>query len=87
MQQYKLIIKKQAAKKLQRLSAKERVKIAEKIYSLGLDPDNKLLDIKPLTNTRMWRLRVNDWRIIYAREDAIKVIAIEKIKARGEIYK
>ena len=33
------------------------------------------------------RLRVGDSRIIYDRQDALQVIAIEKIKPRGDACK
>lgn len=34
-----------------------------------------------------YRLRVGDWRIIYDRDDDVKIIAMEKIKPRGGAYK
>jgi mRNA interferase RelE/StbE len=30
---------------------------------------------------------VGGWRVIYDRDDAVRVIAIEKIKPRGDAYK
>ncbi len=30
-----------------------------------------------------WRLRVGDWRVIYDQQDEVRVVSIEKIKARG----
>ncbi len=54
---------------------------------LGYDPDDITLDIKKLQGEPYFRLRVGKWRIIYHREDEIKIISIEKIKARGDVYK
>jgi mRNA interferase RelE/StbE len=34
-----------------------------------------------------FRLRVGDWRVIYDWQDAVRIIAIEKIKPRGDAYK
>lgn len=84
---YTVIIRRQAQKKLQSLSRSDRSRIAEKIYQLGLNPDDPALDVKRLQGEPYYRLRVGDWRVIFDRQDAIKVIAIERIKPRGDAYK
>lgn len=62
-------------------------RIAEKIEWLAEDPDDLKLDIKKLSGSPYYRLRVGDWRIIYDRDEQIKIISIESIKSRGEVYK
>ena len=84
---YTLLIKKQAKKALQSLARTDRNRIAEKITLLGENPDNPILDIKPLQGEPYYRLRVGQWRIIFDRDDEVKIIAIEKIKPRGGAYK
>ena len=84
---YSIIIKKQAKKKLQSLSQQERVRIVEKIEYLRLDPEHPNLDIKKLAGSNFFRLRVGDWRIIFDKQEEVRVIAIEKIDARGGVYK
>ena len=84
---YQILIRRQAQKKLQRLPRDERLRLAEKINQLGENPDDPALDIKRLSGVPLHRLRVGDWRIIYERQDAVQVIAIEKIKPRGDAYK
>ena len=84
---YTVTIRRQAQKKLQSLPRNERIRLAEKINQLGQNPDDAGLDTKRLAGTPLYRLRVGDWRIIYDRQDAVKVIAIEKIKPRGDAYK
>lgn len=84
---YTVTIKRQAQKKLQSLPRNERIRLAEKINQLGQNPDDLGLDTKRLAGTPLYRLRVGDWRVIYDRHDAVKVIAIEKIKPRGDAYK
>ena len=81
------MIRRQAQKKLQSLPRPERARIAEKIHQLGLDPDNPALDVKRLQDEPYFRLRVGDWRLIFDRQDAVRVIAIERIKPRGDAYK
>jgi mRNA interferase RelE/StbE len=84
---YTLMIKQQARKKLQSLPRPERFRLTEKIELLGADPDNIELDIKKLEGEPYYRLRVGNWRVIFDRQDSVKVIAIEKIKPRGDAYK
>ena len=84
---YKILIKKQAKKKLQALAASTRSKIAGEISMLGNDPDDGRLDVKKMQGMPAHRLRVGQWRIIFERDDDIQIISIEKIGARGDIYK
>lgn len=84
---YQLQIKRQAKKTLQSLSRPDRNRITEKIVQLGLNPDDCRLDIKALEGQPYFRLRVGQWRIIFDRQDELKIIAIEKIKPRGDAYK
>lgn len=84
---YEVIIKKQAKKKLLGLPNNQRHRIAEKIVWLGEDPDDPKLDVKKLAGMPYFRLRVGDWRIIFDRDDRIKIISIEAIKPRGDAYK
>ena len=54
---------------------------------LSYDPDSKTLVIKKLVGEEYWRLRVGNWRIIYDKDDIVKIIRIERIKSRGDVYK
>jgi len=84
---YTLIIKRQAKKKLQSLSRPDRFRIAEKIERLGENPDDPALDVKKLTGQPFYRLRIGQWRVIFDRQDTLKIIAIETLKPRGDAYK
>lgn len=84
---YEIIISKSAKKKLQSLSQKDRVRISEKIIRLGKDPDDVTLDVKRLVGQRYFRLRVANWRVIFDRQDELKIISVEKIGSRGDVYK
>ncbi len=79
--------KKSSQKTLQRLARIDRSRIAEKIMLLGKNPDDPTLDIKLLQGMPYYRLRVEQWRIIFDKDDEVKIIAIEKIKPRGGAYK
>lgn len=84
---YTLLIKKQAKKALLSVPQPDRTRIAEKIVLLGKNPDDPILDIKKLKGEPYFRLRVGSWRIIFDRDDEVRIISIEKIKPRGGAYK
>lgn len=84
---YILLIKKQAKKALHSVAQPDRTRITEKIVLLGENPDNSGLDIKKLQGEPYFRLRVGQWRIIFDRDNEVKIISIEKIKPRGGAYK
>lgn len=84
---YTLLIKKQAKKALQSVPQPDRTRITEKIVLLAKDPDNPSLDIKKLQGEPYFRLRVGSWRVIFDKDNEVKIIAIEKIKPRGGAYK
>ena len=65
----------------------DKKRIMEKIGELSIDPDNQILDIKKLEGNSYFRLRIGPWRVIFDRKDALKIISIEKIKSRGDVYK
>ncbi len=84
---YSLLIRSQAKKKLQSLPRTDRFRIAEKLEQLGRNPDDVSLDIKKLEGKPYFRLRVGNWRVIFDRQDVVRIIAVEKIKPRGDAYK
>jgi mRNA interferase RelE/StbE len=84
---YTLLIKKQAKKALKNASRPDRNRITEKIVLLGMDPDSPSLDVKKLQGEPYFRLRVGKWRVIFNRDEDLEIIAIEKIKSRGDVYK
>ncbi len=64
-----------------------RARLIDKLNELGYNPDDPTLDVKRLVGEPYYRLRVGDWRIIFDREDVLKIISVEKIKPRGDVYK
>ncbi len=84
---YTIEIKRQARQKLKSLSRPDRLRITDAIDELAVNPDTIVLDIKPLTGTNFHRLRIGIWRVIYTRSDKLRIISIEKIGPRGDVYK
>ena len=63
------------------------VHVSSKVYLLSQDPDDKNLDIIKMSGISSCRLRVVSWRVIFDREDLLKIIEIIKIGSRGDVYK
>lgn len=79
---YKIVFEKQAQKFLEKQDKSTRLRLYKAIYKL---PNGT--DIKKLKGHNLYRLRVGDYRILYSVEDSIKLIDIENINNRGDVYK
>jgi mRNA interferase RelE/StbE len=70
-----------ALKSLRRLGRRDRERISAAIGAL---PQG---DVKLLRGpSRLWRLRVGEWRVIFDRRDAELLIDVLAIRPRGRAY-
>jgi mRNA interferase RelE/StbE len=84
---YKIVLKKSAQKELSKLPVSIVNKVATVIDDLASNPrpyGAKKLEVQKI---ELWRVRVGDYRIVYSIEDVVKVIEIQKIGHRKDIYK
>jgi mRNA interferase RelE/StbE len=79
---YKIIIEKKASKEARIIPQKDRIAIDKKILALSLNPRPR--DSKKLTEKDGYRIRVDNYRILYMIDDEAKVIVIYRIKTRSE---
>ena len=79
---YKIIIQKAAEKFLKKQPRKNQERLLIAIYKL---PEGT--DIKKLQGYNMYRIRVGNMRILYTVDEIIKIISVEEIDNRGDIYK
>jgi mRNA interferase RelE/StbE len=86
---YKLKLHKKAKKFLLSREFKDREKIIKKLEQLQQEPIyNEKLDIAKLKGyDSRYRLRVNNYRIIYEIYNSLITIYILNIGNRGDIYK
>lgn len=85
--QYKIEITRKIAKKLLRLPKKDQKKIIEKIDLLTVNPmPNGYKKLSGQTNPALYRIRVGDYRIIYAIEEDRLIILIVELGHRKDIY-
>lgn len=82
MSDYRIVYEKAATKFLRRQNQITRDRIMHAVNKLPYEGD-----IKYFSDEGIYRLRVGDFRIIYTKDDAIKIINIENIGNRGQIYK
>jgi mRNA interferase RelE/StbE len=83
---YEVKFKSQAVKFLRKLQPKQATRIRAAINELAEDPAGQKLDVKPLSGREGFRLRVGNYRILYDRFDDLRIIAIERIGSRGDVY-
>jgi mRNA interferase RelE/StbE len=83
---YKISIKKSAAKELEELPNKITALITTAILQLAHNPrpqGYKKLKGKIL---ELWRIRIGNYRVIYTIDDGIKIIDVQKVGHRKDIY-
>ncbi|HNT26963.1 MAG TPA: type II toxin-antitoxin system RelE/ParE family toxin [bacterium] len=83
---YRLAFKRSAAKELAKLDRTVQVIIKEKLELLCADPATLAPNIKRLTGSGLFRLRVADYRVVFTKDDERIVILVVRIGHRKEVY-
>ncbi len=84
---YEVVFKKSAAKEFQSLPQKIQQKILDAVQLLSINPYTELLQIKKMKGAEsLYRVRIQDYRVIYVIENKIIKITIIKIGHRKEVY-
>ena len=82
MQIYRIKFEKAAQKFLDKQDKNQRLRLYKAIYKL---PDGQ--DIKKLKGQNLYKLRVGNYRVLYTIDNGIRLINIENISNRGQVYK
>jgi len=85
MGNYRIVIKKSAAREIEKIQKKDRIRIVEKIRSLSGDPHPS--GSKKLSGQDKYRIRQGSYRILYQVIDDELVINVVKVGHRRDIYK
>jgi len=85
MANYRITIKKSAAKELEVVSKKDLQRIIKRIRSLTENP--RPAGSKKLSGKEQYRIREGDYRIVYSVGDTESLLDIFKISHRREIYR
>ena len=83
---YKVVISRSAEKDLVKLPKKVLLPISNAIDALEEDPRPPGCKKLKGTTESLWRIRVGDYRIIYAIADEVRIVDVRKVGHRKDIY-
>lgn len=85
MPEYRVSLKSSAEKEFFRLPDPVSARILPKLKALTTDPQPH--GSKKLSGSKdTWRIRVGDYRVIYAIDDQAKTVKVTRIAHRREVY-
>jgi len=83
---YRVLLERAAEKDLSRLSSEIHDRVIAAIQALANNPRpsgcRKLADSK-----HDWRIRVGDYRVVFEIADAIRVVRVNRVRHRREVYR
>jgi mRNA interferase RelE/StbE len=82
---YEVKIKKSAGKALDDIPRQDRDRILEAIVGLKTNP--RPAGCKKLSGREGWRIRSQNYRVIYDIDDATKVVLVQVIGNRRDVYR
>ena len=85
MANYKVEIKRSAAKELEQLPPKDRARVATRIQALATDPRSP--GVEKLSGQERYRVRQGNYRILYEIHDALVVVIVVRIGHRRDVYR
>jgi mRNA interferase RelE/StbE len=83
---YGLRIRPSALKELQGLPLRERVRVTRRIDGLAADP-RPPGSVKMAGGGGAYRVRAGDYRVIYTVDDRARLVTVEKVGHRGDVYR
>jgi mRNA-degrading endonuclease RelE of RelBE toxin-antitoxin system len=84
----KLLIARQAEKKLERMQPKVARAILEALKAIAAEPFAGHPNVKPLKGFKdAFRLRRADWRAVYRIDRAAGLMIVEIVETRGQVHK
>lgn len=84
---YRVEYSRDALGALGRMPANVRGLVLGKVRQLALDPHARQPNVTRLQGRTEFRLRVQDWRVIYRLVDDRLVLLVITIGGRGEVYR
>jgi len=83
---YKVVIGRSAEKDLAKLSKKVLLPISNAIDALEENPRPAGCKKLKGATENLWRIRVGDYRIIYAIADEVQIVDVRKVGHRKDVY-
>lgn len=83
---YRVLLERGAEKDLGRLSSDVHARVIVAIQSLALNPRPSAC--RKLTGSKNdWRIRVGDYRVVYEIADEIRIVRVNRVRHRREVYR
>jgi mRNA interferase RelE/StbE len=82
---YEILLKITAQRQLDSIKGKTYNRIATVISNLHSNP--RPANTRKLTDTGLWRIRIGNYRLLYAIDDQVKSIMIIRIAKRNKAFK
>lgn len=83
---YQVLLERSAERDLRRLSADVHTRVIGAIQELAANP--RPPGCRKLAGGQNdWRIRVGDYRVIYEITDAIRVVRVNRVRHRREVYR
>ena len=82
---YQVLLKRSAEKELDALPASVRGRIVARL--LGLEENPRPVGVTKLQGQASYRLRVGNYRVLYAIDDTDRLVTIYAIGHRREVYR
>ncbi len=83
---YQVVVERSAEKDLKRLSSEVRPRAVAAMLALGKNP--RPTGSRKLAGTdNDWRIRVGGYRIIYEIADEIRIVRINRVRHRRDVYR
>jgi mRNA interferase RelE/StbE len=83
---YRVLLERAAEKDLSRLSSEIHDSVIAAIQALANNP--RPPGCRKLAGSKHdWRIRVGDYRVVYEIADAIRVVRVNRVRHRREVYR
>lgn len=83
---YRVLLERAAEKDLARLSSEIHDRIIAAIQALATNP--RPHGCRKLAGSKLdWRIRVGDYRVVYEIADEIRIVRVNRVRHRREVYR
>ena len=83
---YRILLERAAEKDLARLSSEIHDRVVAAIQALATNP--RPPGCRKLAGSKNdWRIRVSDYRVVYEIADQIRVVRVNRVRHRREVYR
>jgi len=83
---YRVLLERSAERDLGRLSADTHDRIIRRIQGLATNPRPPGCR-KLMGSDTDWRIRIGDYRVVYEIDDTTRVVRVNRVRHRREVYR